>query len=401
MKKGMMIFLMIVVVGMYLFDLRSVLQTRQTEASTTVRPEEMEDYDPEVGIKAFGEGDLPDGIDYEMSFLQYDNQYGTTEPIGGLVHEVDDDGYEYYEVVVCVKNNTSEALSGMKLFLELPVSIGERSVVGDAMTLTARLEYEGAVARKALNLVGNNSPIEVVFPGGSAGFIKRGDSEIMKLPAYEDDVLVPLFDYWQNEGFELNIPAGEKWVLTVGINAHAVANFEVQSRIASMNDKHSGKELYSSIIFKREKQFHVVTDITNLTDMDQPVELWLNFDSEVDLVPGSVRLNGRQVDDFILQEETGGYKDFKTTDLGVNASHKTLTLEYDVKMKVGGKSDGASFVRDSVRVGTTSVGVTVGSYVCDVTVMFVLLSLVHMAAIFAVVYSFIRTTRRNSRKGAE
>lgn len=295
----------------------TLLSMKSVDAEPSIdRPDEINDYDPKVKIEEAGEDVLLDGIDYEMAFLQYDNRYGTAKPIENLNHEITEDE-ESYKVALRVKNNTAEELSGARFFIKLPDSVGEQSVVGDEMTLTAQLEYGGAVAQRQLNLTDEDSPIAVVFPSGAAGYIWKGDAEAERLPVYEEDAEILPFDYWQDEGLELNVPAGEEWQLYVSVQAKAVTDFQVKTKILSADGEYSGKKLSTTTVFGRKKLFHVVTEIANPTEIEESIEIWTYFDAGVNLVPGSVRLNGEQVEDFAVQEDQDDDTNFEVVNLGI------------------------------------------------------------------------------------
>lgn len=235
--------------------------------SEIIQARDLEDLDPHIGIEEIDEGGLLQGIECGVSFLQYDQQ-GACEKLKTSTYEVGDD-CESYSVGLWVKNNTAEDLSGMKLFLKLPESFDKRYVVADEVTLTVQLEYDGDVARKQLNLVGRDLPIEVAFPVGSAaGTIMKGDEEgVVTLPVYEADSDLVIAEYWRDEGFDLDVPAGEEWILFVSVCARRVANFGVETKIASMNGVYAGRTLSIGTISETEK-FHVTTEVANLTDVD-------------------------------------------------------------------------------------------------------------------------------------
>lgn len=400
-KVGVFILAVAYVVGSCLCFLVGVaLSAGHVDVEPSIaRPDEIKYYDPKVGFEEANEDTSLDDIEYEMTFLQYDNHYKTAKPIENLNHEVTNDE-EFYKVALRVKNNTAEELSGARFFIKLPDSIGEQAVVGDEITVTAQLEYDGAVAQRQLNLADKDSPIAVCFPSGSAGYIWKNNVEGEALPAYED-IGRSLLDYWQDEGFELNVPAGEEWQLYVSVYAEVVTDFQVKTRITSMDGEYSGRELSIATVFGMKKRFHVVTEIANPTNIEQPTEIQTYFDTGINLVSGSARLNGEQISNFVVQKDRH-YTSSGTVDLGVNMPHKIMTLEYDIDVEPELKSKNARavYVWSLVDVGAMSVSTVVGCRVFNATIAVALMMPAAINAIIAMVFS-IYIVKRARHKHVE
>lgn len=115
------------------------------------------------------------------------------------------------------------------------------------------------------------------------------------------------------------------------------------------------------------------------------------FDSGVELISGSVRVDGKQIEDFELRDQRDDYKTFNPVELGTNSGRDILTLEYDVeieglRVEVGKKT---SFIRSSVSVDTMTVGTAVGCRVYIVSIVtLVLRILLVIISVVALIHSY-------------
>lgn len=385
--------------GWLLSGLTLVTQRVEKEPSIgTVKG--LGDYDPGVKCERVDEGSLPEGIEYRMWFESYDNETGRYYVMDAPIFNVEGD--KSISALALVSNQTDHDLDGLKLFYRLPGSIGYNRVVADAMTLSIRLEYDDMVAQKQLDLIGDKAPIGTSFIGGYAGFLSKNGNPMELLPVY-DNYEIQLFDYWQNEGMELNIPAGETWAIQVHICTSELPAIESETYITDTEGRMSGSRLKTSTLLGEKKTFHIVSKAKNVGEVEYPVKIWVTFHGNVQLVPGSVRLDGEPIDDFVLQENpqrTDEDQNFKTFCGPILPKGETMCLEYDIECGEYEEASNISCMMSAEGYSRASAYTVVSCQVADIsmdTIKEMILSLLLLW--MCIVYMLVLW--RRYRKGAE
>lgn len=341
-KRGLYLGAILGLFWVYLIYVLCRMMTHPIDTNPSVgKIDELEIYDGSIDLEKFDEGSLSNGIEYQMGFAHeiYDDKYVFLQDSDLTVLD-----REKIMAIVRVSNNTDEELSGLKMFCVLPESIGDDSVVADEMTVAVRLGHEEEVAQKQINLIGVNTPIETCFVAGHAGFIRKNDGALEKLPFYASESTVHYFDYWQNEGMELNVPAGETWEIRATLLTRPVRNFEIETVMSSGSQ--SGSSFEGSTALGVGKKFHVVSEVRSCDEVSYPLSFWITTCGDVEIVPGTMKIDGVTINDLVEQDRSLSYaKNYKMFEVGDLAAGSMMRLEFDAEIGVNVGSSDSSWIR--------------------------------------------------------
>lgn len=361
---------LVVCVGSYGHFTR--LQVKNTAPSVN-RTAGMENYVPGEKLTDLMEMDqLLPGISHGWKIKRHYSDkvtvMGSTTTIGA-----NDNGFD---LELMVKNETEKELSGLRMFATLPVEAGAEEVVADTVRFQCWLEYGDKKVGTRLDMAGENGPILCRFDYPGAIVEKEKEGGEMSLDSRDFDSVA---DYWRDEGLELNVPAGEEWIITLSFTARPIYDIEAETTLTDIKTGETGSEFFKRAVFgESTREFHVKTKVAYHDDIPNPVSYWVDFTKGIELVPGSVKVDGKAVDDLIEQEyiHASGLADlegeveyfethtaFKELQIMETAQAGTESIvEYDVR--VSANTDTA-YVRSTIDGSNRIIGTSVKCRITD------------------------------------
>lgn len=292
----------------------------------------VEEYDAAVTLRDVERGSLPKGMTYTWGY--YISFSDGSEPKELEKPELRlENPLTFYEFAITVRNDTDEAFSGLKFRFDTGIEDSDR-VVADNMAFVPELVYGDKVMRMPLDIYGNGAPFCFELMGGFPVILYDGNGEATyPWESVNQDM--------QEKGFDLDVPPGETWTLSLNFVIMRVKGVKVKTLMSARGVSGSEIELRSP---KGGDIIHIESEIEPLTLVECQT-LCPMLTGKAELVPGSVQVNGKRAPDFEIEsaDAVTGVTHFKGVDLGEYADGN-LRLEYDMKLKPGEKPEAVTFI---------------------------------------------------------
>lgn len=242
------------------------------------------------------------------------------------------------------------------------------------MTFIPQLMYGDGVVRMPLDIYGDGAPFCFELMGGSSVVLDKGDGDI-EYPGvlhFTEDISADeaqiaseqRIQNWQKKGIDLDVPPGEKWTLTFTFAITRVDDVEIETLMTVRGV--SG----STMAFSSPKEDGEVVHITSeINCHGEHLTYSSAVQGKAQLTPGSVRINGKKMEDFKIKSVNDASEMTYFEGIGLDEYiDGYLCVEYDVKVKPGKDVERITFV-NYVRNGKGDNLATTG--VTAVTVAFI------------------------------